>query len=515
MARDITQRGDFVVARFLSSLGLILLVGFSAAAQQTTQVLVIGGGIGGLAALDQLKQAGISDVLLVEATHRVGGRMWTQRGEGPLYERGAELVNTTDTSLKKLLKKYKVSLTERRFKKLKNEETFIFKERLSGPDAVTEGNYKVFTFHELISAAHKVPGDVQSFEKYYQLQINRSKPGQVGKDAQAFLQNNTADKLVEGSHFFKAFLNALVVSEFGVPMNKISAEVIADYIEVLPVKGNKNKYEVTIFPGADERYRIKGGTDSLVLKIYEKHQDQILLNSKATEIEQLSEEKFVTTVKDHQGEVKKITSEFVVVAVPSHQFPALSIRSPEISLKELEEVAGMPFCTNAKIFLKFSKKFWYEGQTKSKFSGVAVLESGVQVWDTSEDQANDLGGVITLYPGDWPDNKKQQEDRLKIIFSELKNIPVFKDLEKYLVGADQQVWKQSYAGAFNPDFPRPPALFTKNLKSQIYFVGSDKDVTLQGQITATFGYMEGAVRTAEKAVSKILKQIKISKKRAA
>lgn len=130
------------------------------------------------------------------------------------------------------------------------------------------------------------------------------------------------------------------------------------------------------------------------------------------------------------------------------------------------------------------------------------------MWDSSEDQADKLGGVITLYPGDSPTQKSEQDARLAGILSELRAIPAFQSMETHWIGTDQHLWKRSYAGAFYPKYPGPAALFQKALPSQLYFIGSDKDLTPEGKASEAFGYMEGGVRSAGKATRDLLQRLR-------
>jgi oxygen-dependent protoporphyrinogen oxidase len=63
-----------------------------------TQTIVVGAGIAGLTAAYYLKKSG-HDVLLLEANHYVGGRMFTIEWEGFLVDGGAKFVTTSDHSL--------------------------------------------------------------------------------------------------------------------------------------------------------------------------------------------------------------------------------------------------------------------------------------------------------------------------------------------------------------------------------------------------------------------------------
>ncbi len=64
-------------------------------------VVVIGAGLSGLTAAHRLAQAG-ADVTVLEASDRVGGRVWTRHADGRPWEAGGEAIDATNAHLRGL-----------------------------------------------------------------------------------------------------------------------------------------------------------------------------------------------------------------------------------------------------------------------------------------------------------------------------------------------------------------------------------------------------------------------------
>ena len=79
------------------------------------RTIVIGAGFAGLAAADRLAERG-ADVLVLEARDRVGGRVWSERLEGPagaaVIERGAEFVLDGYDELRRLAAREDLALVD-------------------------------------------------------------------------------------------------------------------------------------------------------------------------------------------------------------------------------------------------------------------------------------------------------------------------------------------------------------------------------------------------------------------
>jgi monoamine oxidase len=467
-------------------------------APRVVSTAVIGGGPSGLSSLDELVSQGVTDAELFEAEERLGGRVWTERGT-PYYERGAELVNSTDTHLLSLLKRLNIPLVERRFFREKREDIFLFRERKWTEHGLELGQLKSYHLSELVELMKKNPADVAALERIQNLQNHRTRYAEE-------IRTWKASEVVKGSDLVSAVCEALMRSEMGVPLAKVDAEVLLDYLTIDPETMN-----IELIPGSDEKYRIVGGSDSFVRKLVEKHRSRVHGGTALTKVSRREDGRFNLELKKVDGTKEKVIANQVVMAVPAHAMKHIDIEVPGITKHELREAEAMPFAKNTKIFLTFRERFWQSSDSPHAFRGEGLTESGVQFWETTEDQ-DTKKPVITLYPGDWPENEEESRRRLEKILKELTHVPGFERLQENLVSVDKQIWKQSYAGVFNSKYPDTPVLFEEQPPKGIVFVGSDKDLMKDGSISATFGYMEGALRSARRGVETLIQQRGLSMK---
>jgi monoamine oxidase len=77
------------------------------------RVAVVGAGLAGLSAADELRRAGV-EVAVLEARDRVGGRVWSRRLEnGALVEMGAEFILPGNTAIRELAERFGLGLWDK------------------------------------------------------------------------------------------------------------------------------------------------------------------------------------------------------------------------------------------------------------------------------------------------------------------------------------------------------------------------------------------------------------------
>ena len=77
------------------------------------RAVVVGAGLAGLVAADELARAGV-EVVVLEARSRVGGRVWSERlANGAVVEMGAEYILPGNTAIRELAGRFGLSLWDK------------------------------------------------------------------------------------------------------------------------------------------------------------------------------------------------------------------------------------------------------------------------------------------------------------------------------------------------------------------------------------------------------------------
>jgi monoamine oxidase len=145
-----------------------------------------------------------------------------------------------------------------------------------------------------------------------------------------------------------------------------------------------------VFGESDERYKIKGGNQSLIDKLAEKLNDEVKYNHQLVAIRKVNN-LYEMEFKDGT----KTTSEFVIIAIP---FSALRNVKIEVPMPEEKKqvISELGYGTNGKVFLGFKSRKWRE----KGYAGYLFNEKIHNGWDNSQLQNNNTGeGGYTIFLG--------------------------------------------------------------------------------------------------------------------
>ncbi|HVJ03539.1 MAG TPA: NAD(P)/FAD-dependent oxidoreductase [Sphingomonas sp.] len=252
------------------------------------RVAIVGGGIAGLSALHQLREAGV-DAHLYEARPRMGGRMLTHRPEqGPAFEVGGQLVNTDHKEMHALCTRFGVGLVDR---KVEPHRTLVLADgNLLGEEALAAG---------LRAIAAQIGRDADRLDRDYA----RVAPELDRLSMAAYLDRHRA---LMPAPWARQLLETTSRTEYGVEPEETSA------IELVFNLPTVDGQRVEILGESDERFAIEGGSSALVDAIGSAYVDRITRDKRLLRIARSA-----NGVRLHFLDGSTADAETVVVAVPA------------------------------------------------------------------------------------------------------------------------------------------------------------------------------------------------------
>lgn len=363
----------------LAAASAVPLIGWSQPlrAREAMRVVVIGGGLAGLCALDKLVANGI-DAKLYEARGRLGGRVFTANNApefGLDIEDGANLINTDHDDMLKLAERFGIALIDR----------------------------KPMHAHSRYVVDGKMIDDAALVRDL------RAIAGQISKDAAALDGNYDVmapifDKL-SVSHYLdghrdmltphvRALIEATIRTEFGAEPQQASA---IELLFNLPVVDGA---QAELISSSDERYILRGGSSSVVRALSDPLLPRIATGHALTAVERVGGRVRLRFANGATDEADR-----VVITVPAPLMRTIDYGDllPE-SWRTL--VAEIDCGRNEKINAGYAKRSW-EAQTGPAGAAWAVDTRGPGVfsefWDASSGQPGEAGVLTWFFGGDQVD----------------------------------------------------------------------------------------------------------------
>ncbi len=335
-----------------------------------TEVAVVGAGIAGLTAASTLAARG-TDVVVLEARDRVGGRVWNTEIGGEANELGGQWVAPYQSALHALLEDLGIEL----FPSFREgEHVYIDRSerahRYEGHDA------------PLGAASERAFADAESkldaLAKELDPEAPWAHPDADALDAitfEAWLQREVADEMAQD--LLRFWLASAFLAK---PAHSFSL-----LQGLWMIAGAGGTYEL-FDPDQCLAHRVVGGSQLIAIRLAERLGDRVVLDAPARDIRWSEEGVEVST------EAATVSARAVIVAVPPNLTGAIRFRPALPAWRQRLEQALSQGSIN-KILAVYERPFWREDGLSGQ--GFAPYELVRELYDNSPPSAT--AGVLTTF----------------------------------------------------------------------------------------------------------------------
>ena len=449
------------------------------------KVVVIGAGLAGLHAAYRLHQAGV-DVLVYEASSRIGGRTFTLRGEfpdGQIAEMGGELVDSNHAVMHALVDEFGLTLDDRSAEPSTASEIWWI-----GGESVPEATI----VEQFSDVAERMLTDMESADE--------------DEDAFSELDETSLadylDEVVPKADYpeLHAVLTSAYRGEFGLETDKQSA------LNLIYLIGSDEPDPFRIFGESDERYHIHEGSDAIATGLASALADRVRIGRRLVALSE-GDKGYDLTFGGGSGEGgETVKAEHVILALPFSTLRDVTIEV-ELSDEKKEIISELGYGTNTKVMGAFKTRIW---STDFDSSGAVTSDAEFQqTWDTSIGQNGDHG-ILTNFLGGETGAKGGSSDPeawFRSVVDALEAVfPFIRD--EYVEGSARRMqW---------PTVPTAKGSYTCYRPGQWSFWGlegvREGNLHFAGEHTSLDfqGWMEGAAETGAFAAAEVLNDLGVA-----
>jgi monoamine oxidase len=471
-------------------------------------VAVVGGGLAGLIAARQLGRQGVK-VKVFEARNQLGGRVLsnTQFSKGRITEEGAELIGSFHTRWLALAQGYGLTMVS----------------RMDGSLYDKAGLNVRLALDKMLS-----PAEIRELDEYVGTKLKRIAQiaTTISDPRQPWLQ--TALRVYDNMSVAKALtllgvrrgsrpwmgLEFLLVNNEVAPLDDMNFLGLLCKVKAGQRNRNGSYTNLMGYWNELESFRSSDGCQKLATEIakeaHERYSTEVRLNAAVTRIElsgsgvKLGVRKVI--LRDGTlapGPPAVFNADYVILAVPPSVWRGVTITAdgtrvrPEIEIGEMDNGAAVKF------FSSFNQRFWIKNKA-APYGGSSTIG---QVWEGTDNQTklDDQGVVLSVFAG--PCLKGPGGPRVPTA-DECK-----KELNRLYPGYAGNLIKTLYT-----DWPNMPFIKTGYVSpkiGQIFRIGDKLLKPFHGRLFFAgehtqmdfFGYMEGALRSGERAAENLIRQV--------
>jgi phosphatidylserine/phosphatidylglycerophosphate/cardiolipin synthase-like enzyme/monoamine oxidase/subtilisin family serine protease len=485
-----------------------------------THVAVVGAGLAGLMAARRLRQHRVR-VTVFEARHQVGGRVLSniEFSSGRITEEGAELIGSFHTTWLALAREYGLAVISRMDQdlhyqraglstKLTLDKPLCMNEIIELEKAMNTRVLKPIADYARQIADPSQPWKQETTLKAYDISV-----------ADALVKYCKVDKHKD-ERLWKRIEHLLVNNEVA-PLEEMN--FLGLLCKVKGGQGPRFGSDPTNLMGYWEEleiFRCADGCQTLARKIAEeiqtdenekkpkKHPAELRLRTAVTDIN-LSKQGVALRVKAIKSDGKLADGppvsiphryDYVILAIPPSVWADLKITADGRDAHPKDEIGLMGMGPAVKFFSEVKERFWIK-EKAAPFGGSLRLG---QVWEGTDNQTrvSKQGIVLSVFAGPVFGGRRvptpgEFEAGLKLLYPgyarNLNRPPLFSDWPNV------PFIKTGYASPRNGQIFTIGKKLSESFRDRMFFAGEHTQMDF-------FGYMEGALRSGERAAEKLMLQ---------
>lgn len=459
-------------------------------------VAVVGAGFAGLYAATLLAGKGVRPTVF-EADQRVGGRVRSLRGffPGQVAELGAELIDTTHSTVRGLANAFGLTLESYAANKLPGEESFYFQGRHWSEAQVVE--------------------EFRAFVPALKDDLSRLSNGPTAFAFNAFDRQldftPLSDYLVQrgAGPLLRAVLDVAYTIEFGRPIAQQSALSLLFFIAA-----NKRSNFTPFGVFSDERFHVVEGNDAIASRLAAGLPEAVRLGHRLRRVAREADGRLRLSFDTEGGSLDSL-HDAVVLSLPAPAMRQIEFAaSLALPAAKRDAIARFDCGTNSKMMIGFRGRPWYE-RCNSNGGSYSDLAHHQSTWESNPSRSlPGQRGLLTDYSGGargaaLQPARTQQEAEAFLL-----------DLDRVWPGsaglalrdgrslrAVLRNWSLDplFGGAYSNN---APGYFTtlEGLYAQpvgrLFFAGEHTDSFYEYQ-----GFMEGALRSGARAADEVLRAL--------
>ncbi len=470
--------------------GVLATAGRAAAAtmRDVEPVVIVGAGLAGMTCAYRLTQKGIP-VRVYEAQERLGGRCWTIRGKfdhGATGEHGGQWIDSRHRHIRALAEELGLPLID----------TFAQEPPSSGPsyywlDGAQRTSSEVFAgygdFYAALKAVYKRIGS------YIYDEAGEAAKRFDQRTSQEWLDANVANPLLRSA------LENFETGFWGIETTEMSAV-------------NLLEANVAPYPGANERFRVLGGNDSIISALERKLPAGSVMRGHPLVAAKRRSSGRIELKFD--GGCPDVVASRVVLALPFTTLRDVDYAGLQVEPRRDRAIKNLAMGTNAKFYLQFDQPY-----STSGFGSFFVTDdpSKWYAFDTEKDQdvpdhngpllliysGGDTGKSYRAYGSEGPASGRTVAETLEVLDrGSTGNPPLSASYNgnNYLVTWVNNPWVHgSYAG-FGPGQYTDFWGYLKTPEPGLYFAGEHTSTHSQG-------YLNGGVQSGQRAATQVLRRL--------